>query len=322
MSRAIRKVSKSGIYHVMVRGVNKQRIFEQPADYETMYRIINYVQHYDSKKNVTDQPNFFLYAFCLMDNHIHLLIQPNLEELSVILKRITMTYAQYFNHTYERVGHLYQDRYKSTVVEDRDYFFTLLSYIHQNPVEAQRCSAPIQYPYTSLHEYVKTTKRGQTPIGSFSLPNLCAFPSICSQKEAKELETQYLQLGKNLDVPYMYLWVSPQEITQYVMGDAMDMEYQGILANLKAYTQENNSKICQYLRTKLNWLTADQQDRQIINTLYELTNTHSITQFQQLEKKTMRAALAIVKESGIPVNKIARLTGIPIGVIRYAKIKF
>jgi len=321
MARRQREVSNSGIYHVMLRGVNKQRIFENPSDYAAMYRILRYVRDIDTKQQNTEEPNYFLYAFCLMDNHVHLLIQPNSVEIGQLMKRIMTAYAQYFNNKYERIGHLFQDRFKSEVVEDDKYFFTLLSYIHNNPVKAGRCQVPKQYPYSSIHEYIgevvpgKTTKEGLSLFGS-----LCYMPTICTQKEAEREERIRKEAGSNTNTPYMNLWITREEIKAYVLKDEKEPSYRGILENLKAFALTNESSICQYIRNKLNWLTADEKDEQIIATLFELTNTHTITEFQQLDKRTMRSALAIVRDAEVAANKIAHLTGIPIGVIRYAKV--
>jgi len=336
MARKIRAISTTGIYHVMLRGVNKQRIFENPSDYEAMYRILKFVQTTDARQQMVKETEYFLYAYCLMDNHIHLLIQPNHNDLGQIVKRISTAYALYFNKKYERVGHLFQDRYKSEVVEDVDYFFTLLRYIHNNPVKAGRCLYPKQYAYSSWHEYIqissnataKTTKKGQTPIGSFCSVKLCAMPSICTIEEADREEQLCRNRGEKLKQGIMPLWITREDIA----GCLMEMEkevsefkqqnkFQGFVGTLKIMTQESNSEICKYLREKLNWLTADERDQRIIDTLYELTNTKSISEFQQLDKKLLRTAVALVRDSGVPANRIAHLTGIPIGVIRYAKVK-
>ena len=153
MARKPREKSISGIYHVCLRGVNKQRIFEWSEDYEAMFRIIEHVQNTDPDGTEADGPNFYLYAYCLMDNHVHLLIQPaNNLELWQVVKRLTVAYAIYFNKHYERVGHLFQDRFKSEPVDDKDYFWQLMLYIHNNPVKGGLCSTPDQYSYSSFRE--------------------------------------------------------------------------------------------------------------------------------------------------------------------------
>jgi len=318
MARKIREISGTGIYHVMLRGVNKQRIFENPSDYEAMYRILKFVQSTDVNQHAVAENEYFLYAYCLMDNHLHLLIQPNHNELGQIVKRISTAYALYFNRKYERIGHLFQDRYKSETVEDTAYFFTLLRYIHNNPVKAGRCLTPAQYSYSSWHEYIpKTTNWGLSPIGSL----LCSMPDICDALEAEKAERACKERGEKMTQTVMSLWVTREDIIAFLKEDYQEPNYHGIIANLKVLTQESTSVICKYLREQLNWLTADERDQRIVATLFELTNTKTISEFQHLDKKTMRMALALMRDSGVPANRIAHLTGIPIGIIRYAKVK-
>lgn len=175
MARKSREKSATGIYHVCLRGVNKQRIFEWPEDYEAMYRIISFVQTKDSGGADAVSPNFYLYAYCLMDNHVHLLIQPsNGQELWQVVKRLNVAYAIHFNNHYERIGHLFQDRFKSEPVEDMDYFYELLRYIHNNPVKAGITKTPDLYPYSSFAELIggKFAQKGQTPLCKFDEKNI------------------------------------------------------------------------------------------------------------------------------------------------------
>lgn len=290
MARQVRKVSRSGIYHVMLRGVNKQRIFEKPSDYEAMHRILHFVQTTDTQRNPLEKPSFFLYAYCMMDNHVHLLIQPNEQELGQVMKRIQTTYAIYFNNEYERVGHLFQDRYKSEVVEDQNYFFTLLNYIHHNPVVAGLCEHPGQYTHSSYNELT-----GHLASDDVAL---CVFPE------------------DNL------LGVSSEQIRAFVGQEGDAPKESLLIGKLKKLTRESNNELCQYIRTKLDWVSQEEKDAEVVRLLLEMTGVKNISEFQQLDKKTMRSALAVVKESGVPMARLARLTGIPVGVIRYAKVKF
>lgn len=293
MARPLRQISRSGIYHVILRGVNKQRIFEQTEDYEAFYRVMKFVQTHDTQRQRVDTPCFYLYSFCVMDNHVHLLIQPNGYELGRIMTRIQTAYAIYFNNTYERVGHLFQDRFKSEVVEDANYFYTLLHYIHNNPVKAGITRSPEQYPYSSFNELTRfATQKGLTLMGS-----LCVYPT-----------------DGNI------LGISQKDVCEYLLSETSEPEFKGIIGSLKVLTQSSDSAICRYLRAHLQWQTADEQDKAIVDTLLELTGVANMTEFQRLDRNTMRTALAYVRDSGASTRSISRLTGIAIGVIRYAKI--
>lgn len=146
MPRQARKKSESGIYHVMLRGINQQQIFEDEEDYEKFFQILQ------ECKAVS---GFKLFAYCLMGNHIHLLIKPEQEALEQVFKRIGGRYVYWYNVKYQRVGHLFQDRFKSEPVEDDNYFLTVIRYIHQNPVKAGICKEIGDYKYSSYRDYQK-----------------------------------------------------------------------------------------------------------------------------------------------------------------------
>jgi REP element-mobilizing transposase RayT len=137
----------SGIYHVMLRGINKQNLFE---DEEDRQRFIDTLRYY---KNIS---NYEMYSYCLMDNHIHLLIRETTESVSQIIKRISSSYVYWYNQKYDRLGHLFQERFKSEVVESDEYVLMVLRYIHQNPVKAGITNEIRGYLWSSYHEYVGT----------------------------------------------------------------------------------------------------------------------------------------------------------------------
>ena len=145
MPRRARKQSETGIYHVMLRGIDRQLIFEDSEDY---IRFLNIVEE------CREVCNFQLYAYCLMGNHVHLLLKVQDEGLETIFKRIGGRYVYYYNVKYQRVGHLFQDRFKSEPVDNNEYFLTVLRYIHQNPVKAKLCSKVEEYPFSSFAEYL------------------------------------------------------------------------------------------------------------------------------------------------------------------------
>ena len=148
MPRQARKKSNSGIYHIILRGVNRQQIFEDNEDYYKFLQVV------EESKAIS---GFELFAYCLMSNHIHLLLKEIQEPIEQIMKRITTRFVYWYNIKYQRSGHLFQDRYKSEPVEDDAYFLTVIRYIHQNPVNAEICKNPKNYSFSSYNEYFKTT---------------------------------------------------------------------------------------------------------------------------------------------------------------------
>ena len=111
MARQLRKKSGTGIYHVMVRGINRQDIFEDEEDYLQMVSILRALSDRHDEQGLRLPPLSIFYAYCLMSNHLHLLLREQEEEVSDVVKRIGVTYAHYFNKKYERSGHLFQDRF-------------------------------------------------------------------------------------------------------------------------------------------------------------------------------------------------------------------
>ncbi len=145
MPRRARMKSQTDIYHIMLRGINRQQIFFDREDYHAFESIL---RHY---KTVCD---YRLHAYCIMGNHIHLLIQTGEVPLENIFKHIGSAFVYWYNGKYERVGHLFQDRYKSEVVLTEKEYLAVLRYILRNPVKAGLCKYPAEYPYSSGREYV------------------------------------------------------------------------------------------------------------------------------------------------------------------------
>ncbi len=132
----------------MMRGVNRQQIFEDQQDNEKFLEILKEYQEISGYK---------VFAYCLMGNHFHLLMKFEGEPIEQAMKRIGAKYVYWFNTKYGRVGHLFQDRFKSEPIEDDRYFLCCVRYIHQNPVKA-KISKINQYPYSSYQVYLKPRK--------------------------------------------------------------------------------------------------------------------------------------------------------------------
>lgn len=146
MPRQKRVRSESGYYHIMLRGNEKGNIFY--TDEDKQY-FINLLQ---SKKEAC---GYALHAFCLMDNHLHLLLNEGESDIAEIMKRITVSYVYYFNKRHKRVGHLFQDRFRSEAVEEDRYVLSLVRYIHRNPVKAGLAKDPEDYRWSSYNVYIK-----------------------------------------------------------------------------------------------------------------------------------------------------------------------
>jgi len=143
MPRTARKISETGIYHVVIRGIGRQLLFEEADDYEQFLAIL---------VSVKALSEYRLFAYCLMSNHVHLLVKEGAEPLGQVFRRIGSRYASWLNWKYDRSDHLFQDRFLSEPVESDAYFITVLSYIHQNPVKAGLCKKAKDYKWSSRHQ--------------------------------------------------------------------------------------------------------------------------------------------------------------------------
>jgi len=138
--RHARQLAGSGIYHVMLRGVNRDAIFLEDDDSAMFLRALS---------KVKDVSGCLLFAYCLMSNHVHLVLRSGEEPIGTVVKRLGVRYAGWFNRKYGRVGHLFQDRFKSVPVEDDAHLVTLLRYVWNNPVEAGIVARSDDYRWSS-----------------------------------------------------------------------------------------------------------------------------------------------------------------------------
>jgi len=122
------RINEPGFYHIINRGVEKRDVFLEKEDKDKFLKIF------------CKEANFYnidLHCYVLMDNHYHLLIQTYKRNLSDFMRQVNSKYAIYFNKKYDRVGHLWQDRFKSFIVYSENYFFTLFKYFELNPLKAK-----------------------------------------------------------------------------------------------------------------------------------------------------------------------------------------
>ena len=145
MARKPRKISSTGFYHVMQRGVNLFDIFETDDDRR---------QYLEFLMEAADQFRISIHAWCLMSNHTHLLLRGDLCNLSCMMHRLGSRYASYFNRRHERIGHLFDGRFESVCIESDAQYLAVVRYIHRNPVEHQEQALRGTYPWSSYVEYV------------------------------------------------------------------------------------------------------------------------------------------------------------------------
>jgi REP element-mobilizing transposase RayT len=141
MARTARQPSESGIHHVMLRGVNRELIFRDDEDRETFLHFLTLTKSLSGCR---------ILAYCLMSNHVHLVARVGSEDLGQMIKRLSVRYVGWHNRKYGRVGHLFQDRFKSRPVDNDEYLQTLLRYVWSNPVQAGLVRQAQDYRWSSL----------------------------------------------------------------------------------------------------------------------------------------------------------------------------
>lgn len=145
MARKQRIHKSKAFYHVMLRGNNGQDIFFSNQDRCRFCLLI---------QQGIERFGHQIHGFCLMNNHIHLVVQPSETSLSHIMHHLSFRYARYFNRMYSRIGHLFQGRFKSILVDAENYLTELVRYIHLNPVRAGMVSLPIEYNWSGHKAYM------------------------------------------------------------------------------------------------------------------------------------------------------------------------
>lgn len=154
--------SASGLYHVSARGTGKQLIFENDDD---RWEFLDLMRDCCRDKGVT------ILAWCLMGNHVHLVLADYEDGMSAAMQRLLLTYARRFNKRTGRTGHLFQNRFDRRSLDDDRHLMAAIRYVHANPQEAGICPLE-QYKWSSFSEYLRAYD-GEGPLASRTL-RLCS----------------------------------------------------------------------------------------------------------------------------------------------------
>lgn len=194
MTRSPRYYSKSKIYHIILKGIDNQDIFYDDQDRRVFLK--------DLLKTKNDF-NLKIYAFCLMDNHVHMVIKSEKEFLSKSMQSLSIRYVHYFNKKYKRTGTLIQDRFKSKNVENQRYFLEVCRYVHRNPENA-RIAKTEEYEWSSYQEYLGKEKLiDKTVLLHYLDNNIDAFIKYTTKNDSYEYLNElaeYELIGKLTDV--------------------------------------------------------------------------------------------------------------------------
>jgi len=146
MARRPRLLAPGVLYHVIVRGNHRQKTFLNQSDYQAYLERLG---RYRKRLGIT------VYAYCLMPNHVHLLVETGSQPLSRFMQGLQQSYTQYFNRKHRKIGHLFQGRYKAIICDKDEYLLGLVRYIHLNPVRANMVHKVDEYPYSGHCSYVE-----------------------------------------------------------------------------------------------------------------------------------------------------------------------
>ena len=145
MARQARQESASGYYHVMMRGINREFVFQKDSYKSAFMELL---------REQLACGHIALVAWCVMDNHVHMLVKAEKEALSKAIKTVSVKFAAMYNREQKRIGPVFGGRFRSENIEDDSYLLGALRYVHSNPVKARRASDASEYRWSSYGEYL------------------------------------------------------------------------------------------------------------------------------------------------------------------------
>ncbi|TCK90554.1 REP element-mobilizing transposase RayT [Natranaerovirga hydrolytica] len=185
MSRTARQESRSGYYHVILRGNNKSWITQKDV-YKT--KLIELLKQQENEECLIQ-----LLAWCIMDNHVHIVLKSSINDMSLAMKKINTKFAMYYNKKENMIGHVFQDRFKSEPIDTDEYLIEVIRYVHNNPVKAKIVKKPQEYKWSTYNAYIKQkfiTHQMQFVLNYFNnnIQRFEAFHLKTSDKEYLEIK--------------------------------------------------------------------------------------------------------------------------------------
>ena len=146
MPRHARKDLATKYVHIMAQGINKEYIFQDEVGKKKYLKMI---------LNEKDNHNINIISYCIMDNHVHLVIHYNeIDKLSMFIKKVNTSYAKWYNNRNDRVGYVFRDRYKTEPIYDFHHLYSCIIYVHDNPVKAKMVNKPELYRFSSYRYFL------------------------------------------------------------------------------------------------------------------------------------------------------------------------
>jgi putative transposase len=234
MARPLRVQYPGAVYHITCRGNDRKNIFRDDLDRKAMVEIlVHSLMVYKVK----------LFSYVLMDNHFHLLVETPLGNLSEYMRQFNITYTGHYNRRHNHIGHLYQGRYKSILVDKEAYLAVLSRYIHLNPVKVKgMLKLPIEerikklkgYPWSSLQGYLDGNKR--LAFIDYGMV-LSEYGGDNEKSRKKYRDLLYLELSKDTDIKERILGqsiIGRADFIEWVRKEFIDKDNIGEIPAVKA----------------------------------------------------------------------------------------
>ena len=189
MPRLPRVYVEGAIYYITCRAAQNEKLFRQAGDYRMYMELL---------ENYKKEFGFKLFGFCLLPNHLHLLIEPSINhEISEIMRSLNTAYPKYYNAKYDRRGHLYRERFRACIVEKASFLGHLIGHIHQNPQRIGLVSQASQYSYSSFSKYATSPQSTESLEAQGFLPKGLTFESLIEKSmNAQERAVFYKRLKR------------------------------------------------------------------------------------------------------------------------------
>ena len=149
MSRPLRLEFEGALYHVTSRGDRREPIYEDDEDRALWLEVL---------ADAMGRFHATTYAYCLMGNHYHVVMQTHRANLSRLMRHLNGVYTQRYNHRHQKVGHLFQGRFKAVLVDDDSYFLEVCRYVELNPVRAGIIKRPVDWTWSSYRAHTRRAK--------------------------------------------------------------------------------------------------------------------------------------------------------------------
>lgn len=186
--RQARVREENSTYHIIQRGNERKSIFASDIDKNKFLDIL---------QKMKEKYNFLIYGYCILDNHVHLIINDNGNDISKLMKSVNISYAFYYNHVYDRCGHLFQDRFRSKLIMKDSYLLQVSKYIHNNPVKAGMVKKAEDYGWSSFNIY---TEKIENTDGLVDVNKVLSILSMSRSQALKQYVKYVEDEEKDFDV--------------------------------------------------------------------------------------------------------------------------